>query len=61
MEMVEKTGKLYPMRRIGQTPETSAAILFAASPGASFITGSSIMVDGGILAGIAGEAVEAKE
>ena len=38
MEMVEKMGKLYPVRRIGQTPETSAAILFAASPGASFIT-----------------------
>ena len=53
--MVKHMGSVYPVRRIGQVHETSAAILFAASPGASFITGSNIMVDGGLLAGMAGE------
>lgn len=37
---------LVPLRRPDGVRETSAAILFAASPGASYITGSSIEVDG---------------
>lgn len=36
-----------PARRIGKPEEVAAAILFLASPQASFITGASLAVDGG--------------
>jgi NAD(P)-dependent dehydrogenase (short-subunit alcohol dehydrogenase family) len=36
-----------PIGRIGQPEEVAAAVLFAASPAASLVTGSSILVDGG--------------
>lgn len=60
-EVVEIMAKAYPVRRIGSTPETSAAILFAASPGASFVTGSHIFVDGGLLATASGSGSEVNE
>lgn len=60
-EIVEIMAKAYPVRRIGSTPETSAAILFAASPGASFVTGSNIFVDGGLLATASGTGSEVNE
>jgi NAD(P)-dependent dehydrogenase (short-subunit alcohol dehydrogenase family) len=40
-----------PMRRLGHSEEVAAAILFLASPQASFLTGHSLAVDGGKLAG----------
>lgn len=40
---------LAPMRRIGKPEECAAAVLFLASPEASFITGSQVMVDGGVV------------
>ncbi len=36
-----------PLNRMGQPEEVAAAILFLASPKAAFITGASIVVDGG--------------
>lgn len=37
----------YALGRIGSIEEVAAAILFLASPGASFVTGSALAVDGG--------------
>ncbi len=40
-----------PLRRAGQVEEVAAAIVFLASDRASFMTGQSVVVDGGLLAG----------
>jgi NAD(P)-dependent dehydrogenase (short-subunit alcohol dehydrogenase family) len=39
-----------PMRRIGLPEELQAAVVFLASPGASYITGATLPIDGGYLA-----------
>jgi NAD(P)-dependent dehydrogenase (short-subunit alcohol dehydrogenase family) len=36
-----------PMARVGQAEEVAAAVVYAASPGASLMTGTSLVVDGG--------------
>lgn len=41
-----------PMGRIGQPREVAAAIAFLSSPAASYITGASLPVDGGMLCGM---------
>jgi 3-oxoacyl-[acyl-carrier protein] reductase len=41
--------KALPMRRWGQPQEVADAILFLASPAASYITGQSLVVDGGLM------------
>jgi NAD(P)-dependent dehydrogenase (short-subunit alcohol dehydrogenase family) len=39
-----------PLGRLGRAHEVASAVLFAASPGAALITGSSILTDGGWVA-----------
>jgi meso-butanediol dehydrogenase / (S,S)-butanediol dehydrogenase / diacetyl reductase len=41
----------YPLRRVGRPEDIAAAIAFLASDDASFITGTDLAVDGGLLAG----------
>jgi meso-butanediol dehydrogenase/(S,S)-butanediol dehydrogenase/diacetyl reductase len=45
-----------PMGRRGRAEEIADAVVYAASPGASFMTGSVLTVDGGLLAGVSGKA-----
>jgi NAD(P)-dependent dehydrogenase (short-subunit alcohol dehydrogenase family) len=42
--------KRTPMARFGDLPELAQAAVYLASPGASFVTGAILNVDGGYLA-----------
>lgn len=48
-EMAEGLEDSQPMGRIGQPRETADVVVFLCSGGASFMTGSQIVVDGGLL------------
>ena len=43
-------GEAHPVGRIGEPAEVAAAVLFLASADASFVTGATLTVDGGLLA-----------
>lgn len=46
----EEVVRKIPLGRIGTIPEVAAAVVFLASPAASLITGTSLLVDGGYTA-----------
>jgi 3-oxoacyl-[acyl-carrier protein] reductase len=49
--VVDEYLRRIPMRRAGRPEEQAAAVLFLASDEASFITGETLLVDGGELSG----------
>ena len=46
-KFVKEIKKLIPMNRMGRLKEYNGAILFLASENSSYITGSTLVVDGG--------------
>ena len=50
-EQVEAMGEMHPMRRVGQPEDVAAMISFLLSDASSWMTGTIIPVDGGMLAG----------
>jgi 3alpha(or 20beta)-hydroxysteroid dehydrogenase len=51
IELVKKYNKVNAMERIGQPDEIAHAILFLASDESSYMTGSELVLDGGMMAG----------
>lgn len=50
-DVFERLVKWYPLRRVGTPDDVASAVLFLASDEASWITGTVLRVDGGLLAG----------
>jgi NAD(P)-dependent dehydrogenase (short-subunit alcohol dehydrogenase family) len=50
-DSLRRLTKLYPLGRIGEPEDIAAAIAFLASEDAAWITGVTLPVDGGMLAG----------
>lgn len=48
--ILHKLGNAYPLRRLADPIEIANAIVYLSSDAASFITGSTLIVDGGVLA-----------
>jgi NAD(P)-dependent dehydrogenase (short-subunit alcohol dehydrogenase family) len=47
---MKRLADAYPMKRIGKPEELARVVAFLAGPGASFMTGECVTVDGGIMA-----------
>jgi meso-butanediol dehydrogenase / (S,S)-butanediol dehydrogenase / diacetyl reductase len=48
---LDQLGKIYPLGRVGEPEDIAAAVAFLASDDAAWITGTTLPVDGGIMAG----------
>lgn len=48
-QLIDTFSQRYPVRRIGDVSDTSAAIEYLASDAASFITGTTLRIDGGAI------------
>lgn len=51
-QAIEDWGKLHALGRVASPAEIAKVVLFLASDDASFMTGSSVVIDGGLLAGL---------
>lgn len=51
-EMVERLASQVPLRRIGRPEEFAAVVAFLCSERASYVTGTSLMIDGGLVKGV---------
>ena len=51
-DLFNRLSKWYPLKRVGKPEEIAAAALFLASEEASFVTGTNLIVDGGLTAGL---------
>ncbi|MEX1019633.1 MAG: SDR family NAD(P)-dependent oxidoreductase [Litorilinea sp.] len=49
-ELLKVWGAAHPMNRVGKPEEIASVVLFLAGDGASFMTGESVSVDGGMMA-----------
>jgi NAD(P)-dependent dehydrogenase (short-subunit alcohol dehydrogenase family) len=52
-EAQRRAGLAMPMRRVGKPEEVASAVVWLCSDAASFITGATLPIDGGKLAGMA--------
>lgn len=51
-QAIEEAGRSLPLSRVGQPGEVGALVAFLASKQAAYITGTSIQIDGGMIAGV---------